>query len=151
MCLRCPAIFFFQWWRRLYVRSVFVHHVHLPPAVYLPVHVGEQRSLLRCCLSYNSSRYCHVGICSWKDGLTEHKGPSVWHAFMISHVIYLTGCSMSKDFLVSVVQSRQSTRWSFTVSTSDRFQHERKCWGWGCLLSYVTLSFVGWNYLREFF
>lgn len=107
------------------MRSVFVHHVHLPPAVYLPVHVGEQRSLLRCCLSYNSSRYCHVGICSWKDGLMEHKRPNAWHTFMISHVF--TGRSMSKDFLVSVVQTRHSTRWSFTVSTADRFQHERKC------------------------
>lgn len=53
--------------------SVFVQYVHLPPAVYLPVHVGDQRSLWRCYHSYNASHRCHCDICSWKEGLMENK------------------------------------------------------------------------------
>lgn len=53
--------------------SVFVQYVHLPPAVYLPVHVGDQHSLWRCYVSYNTSHHCHGDICSWKDGLMQDK------------------------------------------------------------------------------
>lgn len=104
--------------------SVFVQYVHLPPAVYLPAHVGDQRSLWRCYHGYNASHRCHGDICSWKDGLMEHKGLTHVYEnprarqFSLLDVFRGTGFSVAAAVVV-VVQARQSTHWSFRIKTSD--------------------------------